>query len=170
MTTRYRLVIVLLVTLMIPSSSISYHQDRPEYIPSIKVTAKYRKPLNKKDLKCLAMNMYHEARGEHKIGKLAVGHVTLNRVKHEDYPKNICNVVHQRKQFSWYSDGKSDIPKDRKQWDTSLKLAATILLGETKDPTYGSTHFYNPKKARPYWRNKFRTTRQLGNHVFLKDT
>jgi len=73
---------------------------------------------------CLATNVYHEAKGETIAGKSAVAHVTLNRVKHEKYPNNICDVVKQAKyytnwkgnqlpiigmcQFSWYCDGAGD--------------------------------------------------------------
>lgn len=73
---------------------------------------------------CLATNVYHEAKGETLAGKSAVAHVTLNRVKHEKYPNNVCDVVQEAKyyvnwrgnqmpviglcQFSWYCDGKSD--------------------------------------------------------------
>lgn len=75
---------------------------------------------------CLALNVYHEARGESLAGKSAVAHVTLNRVFSEQYPNNICDVVKQaelrpswkdpdelvpvkhRCQFSWFCDGRSD--------------------------------------------------------------
>ena len=55
----------------------------------------------KQDLYCLAANLYFEARGESIKGQIAVAEVTLNRVKANQYPNSVCNVVFQRKKFTW---------------------------------------------------------------------
>ena len=71
-----------------------------------------------KQIDCLATNIYHEARSESTIGKIAVAWVTVNRVNTEQYPDTVCGVVHDavldsngnpkrnKCQFSWYCDGK----------------------------------------------------------------
>ena len=86
---------------------------------------------------CLAKNMYYEARNQGTAGVLAVTAVVFNRVNDSRFPNTICEVVYQgptreswktrktldkndavyypiknRCQFSWYCDGKSDVPKD----------------------------------------------------------
>ena len=38
------------------------------------------------EIDCLALNIYFEARGEPKLGQIAVGHVVLNRVVDKRYP------------------------------------------------------------------------------------
>ena len=45
--------------------------------------------------KCLADNMYFEARNQGTAGIIAVSNVVLNRVKSKMYPNNICEVVRQ---------------------------------------------------------------------------
>ena len=45
--------------------------------------------------KCLADNMYFEARNQGTAGIIAVSNVVLNRVKSKDYPNTICEVVRQ---------------------------------------------------------------------------
>src|SRR6056300_549570 len=74
---------------------------------------------------CMAMNIYHEARSDGKLGQKAVGFVTLNRVQSKHYPSTPCDVVYQAQlnangkpkrnkcQFSWYCDGKKDDPNDK---------------------------------------------------------
>ena len=64
-------------------------------------------------LVCLALNIYHEARGEGMMGKYAVAHVVMNRVEHERFPDTVCDVITQRRnnrlhqcQLSWYCDGR----------------------------------------------------------------
>ena len=44
-------------------------------------------------LMCLALNGYHEARGEPTAGELAVNHVVMNRVADHRYKNNVCDVV-----------------------------------------------------------------------------
>src|SRR5688572_29718365 len=55
----------------------------------------------KKELKCFIDNIYHEARGEPHEGQLAVANVVANRYRSGLYPKNLCDIVYQHKQFSW---------------------------------------------------------------------
>lgn len=52
--------------------------------------------VTKKDIECLARNIFHEAANESEEGKAAVGIVTINRVKDSRFGKTICDVVHQR--------------------------------------------------------------------------
>jgi len=47
------------------------------------------------EVKCLALNIYHEARNQPTVGKLAVAQVTMNRVKDVRFPNTICGVVYQ---------------------------------------------------------------------------
>ena len=48
---------------------------------------------------CLALNLYHEARGEPEIGQWAVAQVTMNRAEHD--PAKVCDTVFKPRQFSW---------------------------------------------------------------------
>ena len=55
------------------------------------------------EVKCLAQNVYFEARDQPTKGQIAVALVTLNRVNSRRFPNNICKVIHQA---SRYSSGK----------------------------------------------------------------
>ena len=55
--------------------------------------AKYDKYIDKKEITCLAKNMYFEARNEGTAGVLGVTNVVLNRVKSDLYPNTICGVI-----------------------------------------------------------------------------
>lgn len=60
----------------------------------------------KKQIECLARNVYFEARGEPYAGQQAVAWVTMNRVVDSNFDKSICDIVSQKSagvcQFSWY--------------------------------------------------------------------
>lgn len=114
------------------------------------------------------MNVYFEARSEDMLGQLAVAEVTLNRVESERYPDNICDVVWQRKQFSWTHDGKSDVPRDKVAWERALYVARTAI--ETEDMAVvgdGVTH-YHAEYVTPYWTTSYTRVAKVGSHIFYK--
>ncbi|WP_343550722.1 cell wall hydrolase [Pantoea sp.] len=115
---------------------------------------------------CLAMNIYHEARGEPVKGQIAVGTVTMNRANWD--VKEICPVVYAPKQFSWTSLKKnphSYPPKGDKSWQRARQLAKKIVEGELQDVTKGATYFHT-HSVKPVWRHTFQRTVVIGNHVF----
>lgn len=116
-------------------------------------------------LVCLTMNVYWEARNQDIAGQLAVAQVTMNRVKSEYYPNSVCEVVHQHKQFSWYWDGKSDIPKEEKAWETAMMVASAAMDGSGHAELENVTH-YHAVYVKPYWKDSMARVAQIGDHVF----
>ncbi len=130
---------------------------------------------------CLAMNLYHETRGETLAGNIAVGYVTMNRVADPRYPDTVCGVVHQAKyhgwdlvnpirnrcQFSWYCDGLSDNPQDGKAMLESVILAQHVIAGTVTDISQGATH-YHAKYVNPYWSDDMTVVLEIGQHRFYK--
>ena len=51
--------------------------------------------VNEAELKCMAENIYFEGRAEPMVGKIAIGHVVMNRIEDERFPDTICGVVKQ---------------------------------------------------------------------------
>lgn len=136
-----------------------------------------------KEVVCLAKNIYFEAGNQPVAGKVAVAQVVQNRVKHPDYPDNICDVVYQARwkenwkgnlvpvrhmcQFSWFCDGKSDKPVDSATWVFSLLTAERVLQGEFGDITEEATH-YHADSVHPYWADSLNETVVINNHLFYK--
>ena len=108
---------------------------------------------------CMAEAIYFEAGNQPLVGKIAVAAVILNRVYSMDYPDSICEVVHQgpvreswkkngvfypiknKCQFSYYCDGRSDIPKFGPTWEDCLMVAEWALQDEWFiDQVEGATH------------------------------
>ena len=52
---------------------------------------------------CLALAVFYESRGEPLRGQKAVAEVIVNRAESGKYPKDICSVIKQQGQFSWYN-------------------------------------------------------------------
>ena len=137
------------------------------------------------------MHRFHprEARGQGTAGVLAVSFVVLNRVNDHRFPNTICEVVYQaitrpswkdkskrfpvkhRCQFSWFCDGKSDNPKNKKEFDRYIEISTAILTGELPfiDITDGAT-FYHADYVRPSWARTKTRTIEIGDHIFYIDS
>jgi N-acetylmuramoyl-L-alanine amidase len=114
---------------------------------------------------CLALNIYHEARGEGPEGMMAVATVTLNRVAHVDWPDSICEVVYQPAQFSWTA-ATPQRPGEPEAWATSKAVATDVLLGEATSVLDHTALFYHAVRVRPAWRHDLRLLGQIGAHRF----
>ena len=113
---------------------------------------------SRQELQCLVKNTYYEARGEPQEGQIAVAQVVLNRVDHKDYPKTICRVVYQQKQFSWTAH-KQKAEINWQEWQGSLN--ASVLAYNL--PRINATHYHN-LTVHPKWNLQW--TKTIKNHVF----
>jgi len=153
-------------------------------------------PETEPSAECLAMNMYHEARGQGIAGVLAVSFVVFNRVRDKRFPNTVCQVIQQgptreswktrkvknlsptlrkyypirnRCQFSWWCDGRSDETKDTKLYARYLKIANGMIRNKFSliDITDGAT-FYHADYVKPAWaKTKIRTI-EIGDHIFYR--
>lgn len=116
------------------------------------------------DIMCLTQNIYHEARGESLQGKIAVGYVTLNRLRSPHFPKSICQVVYQDCQFSWACQDRTE-QVNLDEWKDSAEVAVNLLKGKYANNVKNSYYYYNARKVRPRWRHCQETLR-IDNHTF----
>ena len=131
----------------------------------------YNKLIQKQE-KCLADNIYFEARNETTKGQIAVALVTLNRVRSNKYPNTICKVVWEHKQFSWTSDGLSDKPKNKKAYKKAIHIARILIESKLLgwgiiDYTNGATH-YHANYIQPYWSYNLKRLSKIEDHIFYK--
>lgn len=123
-------------------------------------------------LLCLAINIYHESRGEPIMGQYGVALVTVNRAKTHD---RVCHEVFRKAQFSWTSAVKKTpkgwhiphhmLPREPDAWDKALIIARVTLDGRMLDVTRGAT-FYHANYVRPRWRLAMVQTKRIGAHIF----
>ena len=143
---------------------------------------------------CLAINIYHEARGEHTAGMRAVADVVINRVRSIQFPNTICGVVKQgpvseswrtwgkdlpdserifhpkigQCQFSWYCDGKSDEPTEPDSYQRALEVAEEMLKNDVGlGLTDGADH-YHAVYIVPTWAKHMTFIVTIENHKFYR--
>jgi N-acetylmuramoyl-L-alanine amidase len=148
------------------------HGVRAEASPP---TLAWQQPLGvelEREIDCLALNIYFEARSESRLGKLAVAAVTLNRVAAPAFPDNVCAVVNQGEergrhlcQFSWRCDGLTDTPANVAAWLDARSVAQQALTEPLEDPTGGAL-WYHADHVLPDWAYELRRQAQIGHHLF----
>lgn len=113
-------------------------------------------------LLCVALTVYHEARGEQVSGQLAVANVIHNRAGGD--PKKYCTVVHAPGQFSWNGKGWK-VDQKSEAWRSSVQVA--LSFRHFPDVSNGATYFHE-RRARPLWRKRFVLLARIGSHYFYK--
>ena len=117
------------------------------------------------DVRCLTDNIYHEARGESRLGQLAVAQVTLNRSRLQK--RSICAIVYQTNQFSWV--GKVKEPNRASTlWKHIENLAKQAIERKiVLYPLQGVTHFHTIDVL-PDWAETHEFVVEIGRHRFYK--
>ena len=128
------------------------------------------------DIKCLTLNIFHEARSESTAGQRAVASVTLNRVASKRYPNTICEVVYEKRwdrirkryvgAFSWTE---FDTPPKLKSkaWFRAWDVAELAYKEKDKVLLNGAL-FYHAKYIKPSWARKKKPVAKIGQHIFYK--
>lgn len=128
-------------------------------------------------LLCLALTVFHEARGEPILGQQAVAQVVLNRARIRNMTP--CEAVLEKGQFSWRPDryirtkriaGKKEfsvpearLPTGRRGWVAAIRAAKAAL---DEQNTFKNAEFFHAKSAKPGWKRRFAEVFRVGNHVF----
>ena len=127
-----------------------------------------------RELRCLAENIYYEARGESLDGQYAVAEVTMNRVRSPRYADTICEVVFDTRwdplrqryvgHFSWTE------LQDRNEpwgpaWEQAMTVATAVYNGSHLPLVPDALH-YHASSVHPYWAQSMHSVATIGNHVF----
>jgi spore germination cell wall hydrolase CwlJ-like protein len=127
--------------------------------------------------RCLAKNIFYEARGTSFHEKLRVINVTFNRANSKKYPSDICGVIMQHAQFSWtLNEKKKTVPVEKlyknnkaemKEWEYALSMADAALRYGAPDITKGAM-YYHTHYVSPYWNKHKKKAVESKWHIYYK--
>lgn len=126
----------------------------------------------RKELICLSLNAYFEARSSTVEDQVWISFVAKNRYQAEYRgAQSVCETVWKWKQFSWTHDGKSDFPRDRKAWLRAQRIAYIVYYSEKfnlEDPTRGKLHYIRYDVVNKFeWSRNGIDKQRTGAHIFL---
>jgi N-acetylmuramoyl-L-alanine amidase len=128
----------------------------------------------------MALNVYHEARGESEFGQMMVAYVTLKRAEaNRSYwgGATIHGVVYKNApcQFSW-TCAKTAAPAEKsREWQKALAVASYVALGFFTPPAeLEDARFYmNPdasdQHSKCWFAKNLRQVGIVGNHYFYQE-
>jgi spore germination cell wall hydrolase CwlJ-like protein len=132
--------------------------------------------LRAREIRCLAENIYFEARGETLKGQYAVAEVTMNRLASPYFPDTICDVVHDTRwdssrqrlvaHFSWTAF-KLRLESGSPAWKQAMDVATTVYHGYY-EPVVPDALFYHATSVNPYWASSKKLVARIGNHIFYR--
>lgn len=117
------------------------------------------------ELKCLAIGVYYESKGEPLSGQLAVAEVILNRMTSGRFPTSVCSVLKQRGQFSFVRRGVLPTPPANAQWRTALAVARVAQKELWSSPA-DKALFFHARYVKPAWARA--RVASIGNHIFYR--
>ena len=132
--------------------------------------------MEKRELACLALNVYYEARGEPLAGMYAVAEVTMNRMASHRYPETVCGVVYEKRwdrlrkryvgAFSWTEFDLVPHPEGE-QWSKARRAAEAVYFGRQPPVLDGALH-YHASYIKPSWAIDQKPITRIGGHLFYK--
>jgi len=130
----------------------------------------------RRNLDCLARNVFFEARGEPVAGMVAVAEVTMNRRASRLYPGTVCDVVYQKNwdplrgrfvgAFSWTEFNSLPAP-DGEAWERALKVADAVYYRRVSPTLQGALHFH-ATHIKPEWAKEKKLVARIGRHLFYR--
>lgn len=126
------------------------------------------------NLGCIAVTVFHEARGESIPGQRAVADVVIQRALVPNrWGSTPCDVV-QPVQFSYLDENRNfarinmNDPIDRQSWERAVRVALTSLVMGPDPQLKGADH-YHTHQVTPSWRLAMDVVQVIGNHIFYLD-
>lgn len=163
--------VIILAMVVMTAMSVTYKKD----YQLLQITYSDLTTEAKRQVDCLAQNIYWESAYEPEDGKIAVAMVTMNRVQDSRFPKDICGVVKQKTfwqgltvcQFSWFCNAVTK-PRDNYAYEQSMETALYVYANydNLNDITHGAI-YYHADYINPGW--KLKKTTKIGRHIFYKD-
>lgn len=117
---------------------------------------------------CIAVAIYHEARGESLEGQLAVARVIMNRAASGKYPPTWCDTVKQPWQFSFVRDYQFPYTDTNSaSWRKAVaitRLATSSVVPSLTDDVL----WYHADYVAPSWGRRLTRVEKIGTHIFYR--
>jgi spore germination cell wall hydrolase CwlJ-like protein len=119
---------------------------------------------------CIAVAVYHEARGESVEGQLAVARVIMNRAASGKYPTSWCGTVKQPWQFSFVNPRTGEYPSINEasaSWKKALGITRLAINNAVQTlPT--DVLWYHADYVAPGWGKRLNKVEKIGTHIFYR--
>lgn len=119
---------------------------------------------------CIAIAVYHEARGESLEGQLAVARVIMNRAASGKYPPSWCDTVKQPWQFSFVNPRTGRYPainETSASWRKAIGVTR-LAIANAYPSVSEDVLWYHADYVAPSWGRRLNRFDKIGTHIFYR--
>ena len=117
---------------------------------------------------CIAVAVYHEARGESLEGQLAVARVIMNRAASGKYPPTWCDTVKQPWQFSFVRNYQFPYTDQNcEAWKKAVAITRLAISGAVPSLS-NDVLWYHADYVAPSWGRRLTRVNKIGTHIFYR--
>jgi spore germination cell wall hydrolase CwlJ-like protein len=119
---------------------------------------------------CMAVAIYHEARGESLEGQLAVARVIMNRAASGKYPPSWCGTVKQPWQFSFVNPRTGQMPgvnANSAAWRKAQAITR-LAIANVVPSLSNDVLWYHADYVAPSWGRRLSFVSKIGTHIFYR--
>ncbi len=119
---------------------------------------------------CIAVAVYHEARGESLEGQLAVARVIMNRAASGKYPSTWCGTVKQPWQFSFVNPRTGVMPgvdASSAAWRKAQAITR-LAIANVVPSLSNDVLWYHADYVAPSWGRRLSFVSKIGTHIFYR--
>jgi len=117
---------------------------------------------------CIAVAVYHEARGESLEGQLAVARVIMNRAASGKYPPSWCETVKQPWQFSFVRNYRFPYTDtDSQAWRKAVGVTR-LAIANAYPSVAEDVLWYHADYVAPSWGRRLNRVEKIGTHIFYR--
>lgn len=132
------------------------------------IWANMQGPALDEEQRCVAVAIYHEARGEPFPGQLAVAEVIMNRARSGRYPTTLCGVVKQPWQFSFVRGGRFPAVNEASPAWSYAQALTRIAANRLADALPEDVLWYHADYVAPSWGRRLSRVEKIGAHIFYR--
>jgi spore germination cell wall hydrolase CwlJ-like protein len=119
---------------------------------------------------CMAVAIYHEARGESLEGQLAVARVIMNRAASGKDPPSWCGTVKQPWQFSFVNPRTGQMPGvnvNSASWRKAQAITR-LAIANVVPSLSNDVLWYHADYVAPSWGRRLSFVSKIGTHIFYR--
>jgi spore germination cell wall hydrolase CwlJ-like protein len=120
------------------------------------------------EAKCIAVDVYLEARGESLEGQYAVARVVMNRAASGRYPPDWCSVVKQPAQFSFVRNGQFPAADTSSPAWARAEAIARLAAANIVPSLDNDVLWYHANYVDPSWCHRMNMVEKIGAHIFYR--
>jgi len=125
-------------------------------------------PALDEEANCIAVAVYHEARGESLEGQLAVARVIMNRAASGKYPPTWCGTVKQPWQFSFVRNYQFPYTDTNcAAWRKAVAVTR-LAINNVVPSVSNDVLWYHADYVSPSWGRRLSRVDKIGAHIFYR--